>query len=299
MHAEMGLYAHATRPVVTEKIIMRIATVRAAMEVANRIIQAMRLEPITSGHLLVPLVKSVVLSCAGASVEYFWIAYFFTWQAWIEKVQVSTAGIRRVLDRVDALLGPPEKSRGRRACKAAKLLAVNVALNGVGRPLAMQDCAAWLYGTEYADLGDCRNLLANGLLGVSFFTGGYLGAHWLRQKGWISETELKLSFLCLGMLDVASNFFNSDRSLRRLRIFSQGPQWATYAMIALLSLVLPERRGRFVVIDDAVNHRRSEIDALASTEQNFHLKRGRDVLRRFVEKCQSLSDVKRGGHRLG
>jgi hypothetical protein len=289
IHAEMHLYAHATRPTVTEKIITWVAVVRAAMEAVNRVIQAMRMQPLEAAYFFFPLIKCLALSFAGAMAEYFSVAYFFSWQAWVEKLRLPVTGM---LDKVDSLLGPPQKRRARRAWQAAKLLAANVALNALARPLLMQDFAALLYGTAYADLGDFLNLLANGMLGASFSTAGFVGAHWLRQKGWITETELKLSFLCLGMFDVLSNFFNSDRTLRHLRIFTQGPQWAAYGLIALVAIALPERRGRFVLIDDALGQRRSEIDALASTERNFRLKRGRDVLRRFVEKSQRLAGGK-------
>lgn len=292
MHAEMTLYAHATRPAVTEKIITRFAAVRAAAEGINRVIQAMRLQPLEPANFLSSLIKSVVLCGTGVALEYFSIAYFFRWQSLIERIRLPFAGTRRWLDKLDCLLGQPEKRRARRACQAAKLLAANLAVNGLVRPLLMQDLAAVLYGTDYADRGDFCNLLANGTLGVSFFTGGFLGAHRLRQKGRISRTELKLSFLCLGVFDVLSNFFNSDRSLRHLRIFSQGPQWTAYTLIALGAIAVPERHGRFVLIDDAIGQRRSEIDALASTEQNFHLKPGREVLRRFVEISQRLAGRK-------
>jgi hypothetical protein len=184
-----------------------------------------------------PAAAAMALVLTDASVEFFNVAFTQRLQRWLSYFPLrfySTPLRAQVSKFVNASLW-------------------NLVLFSVGRPMVMQTMAHVADESVPApDLDSAVNLVGWSSIGVLFYTAFTNGYNTLRDKGWISASQIDLALQISGLFDLATGFLNSNPNWYFYRLFTWGPQWTFYALVGLLAKIAPVRRDRILAVESSI-----------------------------------------------
>lgn len=129
----------------------------------------------------------------------------------------------------------------------------NLALFSVGRPTIMQALG------HVADpnipepsLDSISNVMGWSTVGAVFYAAFTKGYNTLRDKGWVSSSQIDMALQVSGMFDLATGILNSNPNWFPYRIFTWGPQWLFYSAVALAAKLAPVRADKIIAVDSTI-----------------------------------------------
>jgi hypothetical protein len=129
----------------------------------------------------------------------------------------------------------------------------NFILFSVGRPTIMQAIAhASNENVPLPNLNSVGEIAGFSAVGVGFYSMFTHGYNSLRDKGWISASQIDIVLQITGLFDLATGIINSNPHWYGYRIFTLGPQWLFYAMIGALGRLAPNRTDKILAVESSV-----------------------------------------------
>lgn len=202
-----------------------------------------------------PMAAALGLIVADASLEYFSVAY-------TQKIQRFLASFP--LRNFDSRL----KTQISRFVNNSLW---NLILFSVGRPMVMQS-VAHLSNPEIPNpsLESAANVLGWSTMGVLFYTTFTNGYNMLRDKGWVSSSQIDMALQISGMFDLATGILNSNPNWYFYRLFTWGPQWTFYALVGLLAKLAPVRADKVLAIDSSILDLQ-DVQEEQTTDNSWHI----------------------------
>ncbi len=114
---------------------------------------------------------------------------------------------------------------------------------------------------------------STGVIFYTLFTNGYSS---LRDKGWVSTSQIELTLQIAGLFDLATGIINSNPNWFAYRVFTLGPQWTFYALVALAAKLAPARADRFLAIESTVDWR--DVHDEQTADMSFHVNADDDFI---------------------
>jgi hypothetical protein len=179
----------------------------------------------------------------------------------------------------------------------------NLVFFSVGRPTAMQ-FLAHISDPDIPnpDSSSVSNILGWSSLGVLFYTTFTNGYNTLRDKGWVSASQIDMALQVSGIFDLATGILNSNPNWYFYRLFTWGPQWSFYAIVGLLARIAPRRADRILAIDSTITdwqdvHEEQVTDASWHINDDADFEAARQRIRELEEihgPCEQLYLRRRG-----
>lgn len=235
--ANESAFQQASRVEVTAPIARKVkftmASARFFMVAATRSMQSLPI--IANGGA--PATAAMSLIVVDAATEFFTVAY--------------TQTIQRLLAK-----WPLSSTRSALWSQASQIInnsMWNFVLFSVGRPTLMQTIAhvsnEKVPAPTIDSVGEVAGVSAIGVGFYSAFTHGYNS---LRDKGWISASQIDIVLQITGLFDLATTMINSNPNWYPYRIFTVGPQWLFYAAVGALGRLAPNRADKILAVETSV-----------------------------------------------
>lgn len=208
----------------------------------------------------VPAAAAVALIATDATVEFFNVAFTQKIQRWFQKWPFrfqSSVLQSRVSHFVNNAIW-------------------NFGLFSVGRPLAMQALANVSDPDIPAPSVDtAMNLIGWSSIGVLFYTAFTNGYNTLRDKGWVSSSQIDVTLQISGLFDLATSILNSNPNWYYYRFFTWGPQWSFYLLVGVLAQIAPVRADKILAVESTIEDWR-DIHEEHVADASWHVRNEKD-----------------------
>jgi hypothetical protein len=163
----------------------------------------------------------------------------------------------------------------------------------VGRPLAMQELAHIANGDSIRapTAGDAASLLGFSSFGAVLYSGFSSGYETLRQKGWLSAAQIDLMLQISGLFDLVTGVFSSNPSWHFYRVFTWGPQWTFFALVAAIAKLAPVRMDKIVAVESSIVNWQ-DVHEEQLTDQSWHVVTQEDLAAAF-EKIRDAEPLRK------